>query len=386
VGNKLTRRSQSPRGQLHFGRIHYHAGDDHDRVRGRLAFAGFSLLVVFVGGTLGYYFIGHGQWSLRDCAYMVLITLTTVGYGEVIPVSSVPEGRTFTMMLLVGGVGVSLYFLSSLTAFIVEGDLREALWRRRMHKRLDALRNHFIICGVGSTGRYVLEELLRAGKQVVVVELDKSHLDRVVHEHGDAVIAIEADATDDGVLKEAGIERAAGLVTTMQLDQDNLFVALSARGFNDKLRIVCRASDERVRPKLMQAGADVVVSPTHIGGRRMAHELLRPGVVGFLDFMAADVERNLDIEEVEIVPNSPLVGKTLAKSRIREVSSALVLAVSSGSRHTYNPPADFRFEAGMTLVVLGEREQIERLTRYVSGERGSFTLLTGTARASEGEE
>ena len=170
------------------------------------------------------------------------------------------------------------------------------------------------------------------------------------------------------MLRDAGVERAAGLVTALQLDQDNLFVALSARQLNKSLRIVSRANADRVTPKLKQAGADAIVSPTHIGGRRMAHELLRPNVVGFLDFMVRDKQRNLDIEDVPIPEDSPVVGRTLAKSRIREKSSALVLAVLSKGDATYNPRPDFRFEAGMTMVCLGEREQLDRLVRYVRNE------------------
>jgi voltage-gated potassium channel len=303
---------------------------------------------------------------------MVLITVTTVGYGEVLPISEVPEGRLFTMALLVSGMGVSFYFLSSLTAFIIEGDLREALWRRKMHKRLNKLQGHFIVCGAGRTGDYVIDDLVRAGHQIVVVEKEGEALDRLTQRYGDAILTIRGDATEDRVLKDAGVDRAAGLVSALQSDQDNLFVSLSARELNDKLRIVARANAERAGRKLRQAGADVVVSPTHIGGRRMAHELLRPGVVGFLDFMAAEVERNLDIEEIKIVEESPLVGKKLMQSRIREVSNALVLAVIDGKRHNWNPSPSFVFEAGMSVIVLGEVEQIERLTRYIRGERGSF--------------
>jgi voltage-gated potassium channel len=209
------------------------------------------------------------------------------------------------------------------------------------------------------------------------VERDPKKLEALLQAHGDDFIGIEGDATDDGVLREAGIERARGMVTALESDQDNLFVALSSRELNQTLRIVARANEERARPKLRQAGADAVISPTHIGGRRMAHELLRPSVVGFLDFISGGVEQNLDIEEIAIEEQSPLVGKALKHSRIREVSSALVLAVIHGDRPQYNPKPDFVFGAGMTIIVLGEREQIERLNRYISGQRGSFMVTSG---------
>jgi voltage-gated potassium channel len=355
--------------RLTFGRVHYHQeGRDEGVVRARLVLAGVALVIVFGVGTAGYYWIGEGRWSLENCAYMVLITITTVGYAEVLPVQETGEGRVFTMLLLVTGMGVSFYFLSALTAFIIEGDLREALWRRKMQRRLAKLKNHYIVCGAGRTGRYVIEELMHAGLDVVVVEKNEQSLEVLSKQHGDRLIALAGDATDDGVLKDAGIDRARGLVAALQHDQDNLFVALSARQLAPGLRIVSRANAERVRPKLQQAGADAVVSPTHIGGRRMAHELLRPNAVGFLDIMTRNMKQNLDIEQMDIPQGSPLDGRTLRKSNIREVSSALVLAVVVDGVHTYNPPSDFELKAGMTLVLLGEVDQIAKLQKYVAGE------------------
>ena len=349
------------------GRLYYGAARaEPTAVRRRLAFAGLALVAVTVIGTVGYYIMGHGRWTLENCAYMVLITITSVGYAEVLPLAGEEGARAFTMMLLVSGMGVSFYFLSALTAFIIEGDLREVLWRRRMQKRLDKLKEHYIVCGAGRTGRYVTVELLRAGCDVVVIEREPRRFDPLQQTNGEQFFAIEGDATEDGVLKAAGVERAKGLVTALQLDQDNLFVAMSARQMNPALRIVSRANTERAAPKLKQAGADVIVSPTNIGGRRMAHELLRPNVVGFLDF-THDLQRNLDIEEVEIPTHSPLIDKTLATSRIREKSAALVLAVVHEGGATYNPRPDFKLAEGMTLIVLGERDQLVRLHDYIAG-------------------
>lgn len=236
-----------------------------------------------------------------------------------------------------------------------------------MNKRLAALEGHFVVCGAGRTGGTVLDELVRAGRAVVMVERRPEALEQLARVHGETFIGLVGDATDDGVLEEARIGTAAGLVTTLELDQDNLFVAMSARQLRADLRIVSRAS-ERAGDKLVKAGANVVINPTHIGGRRMAAELLRPNVVGFLDFMARDQQQNLGIEEVTVSASSPLAGKKLSESKIREVSSALVLAVVSGGEQTYNPPPSFQLAAGMTLIVLGELEQIERLNRFVRGE------------------
>ena len=342
--------------QLLSGHVHYAQRQSLERgvVRRRLALAGLSLFIVFVLGTGGYFAIGGGDWSLEDCAYMVLITITSVGYGEVLPLADSHSGRIFTMLLLLAGMGVSFYFLSALTAFIIEGDLREALWRRRMHRVLAQFENHFIVCGAGRTGLHVVGELLQSGSDVVVIERDAQSLEALNRLHGDAVLGIVGDATDDLVLRDAGVERARGLVAALHADQDNLYVALSARQLNEGLRIVSRANTDRATPKLKQAGADAIVSPTHIGGRRMAHELLRPTVVGFLDIIARDMRRNLDIEEIVIPERSPVAARTLARSKIRQESNALVLAVKdSNGDSTYNPTPDFELRAGMTLVVLG---------------------------------
>ncbi|MBI4705167.1 MAG: potassium channel protein [Deltaproteobacteria bacterium] len=349
--------------------LYYGAPRDEARTRYRLLWAGAALVVVVLAGTAGYWLIGQGRWPIEDCAYIVFITITTVGYGEILPLGQSPHGRLFTMGLLAAGMGVSLYFLSSLTAFIVEGDLREAIWRRRMQSRLAKLKGHFIVCGTGRTGRCVVEELVRAGRDVVVIDADEEALDRLVGHFGDRVLAIRGDSTEEAVLYEAGVEQAAGLVAALALDRENLFICLTARGMNPSLRIVSRGVEDRAEAKLKQAGADVVICPTTIGGRRMAHDLLRPNVVGFLDLVGLDEQRKLTLEEVAIGAHSPLVGLKLVNSRIREVSNALVLGVveAAGRRPSYNPPVDFEFAAGMTLIVLGESDAIERLTRYVQG-------------------
>lgn len=360
------------RSQQHSRQLYYGGPQRSSVVRGRLLQAGMAVLVVFLLGTSGYWLLGHGQWSVMECAYMVLITITTVGYAEVLPVSATDAGRLFTMILLVSGMGTSVYFLSALTAFIVEGDLRDVLWRRRMSNRLDRLRDHYIVCGTGETGRQVVAELVRAGRDVVAVERRQDALDHVVDRYQDSVITLLGDATEDDVLREASIVHAMGIFTTLESDQDNLYVTLSARQLNPNLRIVSRGQSRRSAAKLRQAGADSVISPARIGGRRMAHEMLRPNVVGFLDFggRQSSQARNLCIEEIPLPSGSPLIGRKLATSKIREVSNALVLSViePGGGEHRYNPPPDLVFKEKQTLIVLGEKEDVARLNRFVNGQ------------------
>lgn len=344
------------------GRLYYAGADQPWLVRRRLFFAGASVLGVVLVGVAGYWVIGEGRWSILDCLYFVLITVTTVGYAEVLPVQAADGGRLFTMVLLITGMGVSFYFLSALTAFIIEGDLREALWRRRMQRSIDGLTNHYIVCGAGETGRSVVEQLLEENHQVVVVELRTDHLDRLARRVGDRFVAMQGDATEDALLRQCGVERAAGIVATLHSDADNLFVAVTARQLNRGLRIVSRAIDERADRKLLLAGADAVVSPNDIGGRRMAHELLRPHVVGFMDFISGRGERALAVEECRLPESSPWDGYTLAQARIRDVANVLVLAIQGEDGRDYTfPPASFVLKGGMRLIVLGEPDSITRL-------------------------
>ncbi|MCA9528365.1 MAG: potassium channel protein [Myxococcales bacterium] len=354
-------------GRLSAGRIHYPAGSDQEVVRRRLVFAGLAVIVVVLAGIFGYWLLGGGVWSLVDCAYMVVITITSVGYAEVLPVSELAGGRAFTMVLLITGMGVSFYFLSALTAFIIEGDLQEAIWRRRMGRSLDKLEGHYIVCGAGETGKHVVEELVQAGLEVVVIEQSPEHLDALFRLLGTRFIGMSGDATEDSLLLECGIERAAGIVTSLQSDRDNLFITVTARQLNPRMRIVSRAVHEQARPKLLRAGADAIVSPNTIGGRRMAHELLRPSVVGFLDLLVRDAGHQLSVEECLLRPGTRVEGRTLAGSGIRKVSNVLVLSVITAAResHVFNPSPDFVLRAGMTLIVLGDREDVERLKAWL---------------------
>jgi voltage-gated potassium channel len=350
--------------------VHFPAGfDGPDRVRRRLVFAGLAVLSVFAIGVLGYWLIGGGNWSWSDCAYMVLITITTVGYGEVLPVSDMPGGRLFTAGLMVSGLGLSLYFMSSLTAFIIEGDLQQALWRRRMRRKLDALRDHVIVCGAGETGRNVVEELLGAGLQVVVIEQAPERLDVLHRQLEGAVIGITADATEDAALLNAGIRFARGVITTLHSDRDNLFVTVTARQINPNVRIVSRAVHERSATKLLRAGADAIVSPNLIGGQRMAHEMVHPKVVGFMDLLIRDNEGTaLSVSECRLRAGSRLHGVKLMDSGVRGCG-VLILSVLApdGETHTFNPAPDFELREGMTLIAMGTREAAHALDAHVNG-------------------
>ena len=224
-----------------------------------------------------------------------------------------------------------------------------------------------VVIGAGVVGLACAHSLARAGLEVVVIEQSPEHLDALFRLLGTRFIGMSGDATEDSLLLECGIERAAGIVTSLQSDRDNLFITVTARQLNPRMRIVSRAVHEQARPKLLRAGADAIVSPNTIGGRRMAHELLRPSVVGFLDLLVRDAGHQLSVEECLLRPGTRVEGRTLAGSGIRKVSNVLVLSVITAAResHVFNPSPDFVLRAGMTLIVLGDREDVERLKAWL---------------------
>jgi voltage-gated potassium channel len=325
-------------------------------------------LIVCLIGTLGYLYLSKGSASFIDCLYMTVITLTGVGYGEIVDLAHLPYGRVFTMVLIVFGMSVILYAISTVTAFIVEGTLRNVLWRRRMAKLIAKTENHYIVCGAGETSRHVLIELAATRRPFVVVEHDRERIERLCEEFAN-VPFVEGDAHDDEVLREAGIDCAAGLIAALPNDKDNLFVTVTAKQLNPDIRIVARGIQPQAREKLLRAGADSVVSPNMIGGMRMVSEMIRPAVVSFLDLMLRDKDKTMRIEEATIGPESELVGKTLEQARPEERTHTTVLAVrrAGEERFVYNPRPVLKLESGMTLVALGEVSAVRKLRKLAEG-------------------
>jgi len=333
---------------------------------------------IYGAGTLGYYLLGHGKWKLADCAYMTIISLTTVGYGEIlVDLQKVPYGRFFTSLLLVGGAGIALYFVSVLTTFLIEGEFLQSRRRKKMRKNIAGLSKHIIVCGAGGTGKHVVDELVATRWPFVVIDPDPEKMNRCQEAHGD-IPFIVGDATDDNVLIEARIHHAHGIVASLPDDKGNLYVVVTARGLNSKLRIVSKAVDVLAVRKLEVAGADSVVTVNTIGGLRMVSEMIRPQVVGFLDKMVREKDKNLRFEEVTIPPNSPLVNTKLAQSDIRKERNLLIVAAkdSPTGDFIYSPGSDFTLQAGMTLILLGETESVQRLRS---------SALFQNAEAGEGE-
>jgi voltage-gated potassium channel len=345
-----------------------------ESIRGRLFAASSVLAIVFAVGTFGYYGLGWSagrNWALGDCAYMTVVTLTTVGYAEILDVAHVPGGRLFTCVVIFAGLGTAVYFASALTTFLVEGEFQHLRTRRRMKKQIEGLKDHIIVCGAGAHGAAVVEELLATRWPVVIVEREPERIEHMRELAGvPDVLAIVGDATEDEVLVEAGIARARGLITSLPEDRDNLFVVVTARQLAPQLKIVAKADKPKSADKLRKAGADSVVTPAYIGGVRMVSEMIRPQVVAFLDLMLRDRDKNLRIEEVDLPAGSKLVGKPLAEARIREKANLLVLAVREpqSGRFLYNPSPTLALQEGMSLIVLGETDSVLTLRR--AAERG----------------
>lgn len=324
------------------------------------------LMGVFLVGIAGYRIMGS---SWVDAAYMTLISLTTVGYGEISPP---PESsptllavwRIFTMFVLVTGMGVLLYVFSTATAFIVEGELSDLLKKRKMEHEISKLSSHTIVCGIGTIGKPIVGELINTLRPLVVIDNDEEEINEVQKSVGEFLYVL-GDASHDTVLEQAGIERASGLVATFADDKMNLFVTLSARNLNPNARIVARAVDPHTVEKLKRSGANAVVSTNFIGGMRMVSELIRPSVVGFLDIMLREKKQTLRVEEAKIGKGSELVGMTLDDAEIQERTTLAVVAIRDANtqEYKYSPTADTILKIGDDLIVLGDVAKLGELKK-----------------------
>ncbi len=328
----------------------------HSQTLYQLVRAAGVLLIIFLTGTIGYFIIGGGKYTMIDCAYMTVITLTTVGYGEIVPVQGNQGAELFTIALIITGMGAFLYFASTTAAFIIEGELLDLLWRRRLARKISEMKGHFILAGVGNTGSFVLPEVIGSKRDCVVIDRNEEAVLKLFEEVGAEVPFIEGDATDDATLIQAGIERAAGVVFSLGNDRDNLFATISARRLNPDVAIVTRGEDPSAEQKFLMAGATSVIFTNVLGGMRMAAEVLRPEVTTFLDLMMADHDHDhyRMVEELPVPDGSPLVGKKLRDLGIRQHSDALIIAVWDKEDRDYhfNPGPNYVIPPDSKLIVL----------------------------------
>lgn len=337
-----------------------------DLIVARLRGATALMLLVVLFGTFGIHSIGAGRWTWFQSLFHTVITLSTVGYGELPGMESDVVARAFSLVLVVAGAGSVVYFASVVTALFVEGELREYFQRSRMRKVIDVMADHIIVCGVGRTGLHIVEELYSCKQPFVAIDTDVARLKRMQRERP-GLTFIVGDATEDEVLISAGIARARGVVTALSDDQANLYATLTARSLNPGLRIIAKAVEHSAGPKLLRAGADKVVSTNHIGGLRIASEMIRPNVTAFLDMMMRDQKHVLRIEEAVVRAGGPFAGKTLGEAGIRKVADVLVVALrEADGRYRFNPGAETVLREGCTVIVLGERDEILRLRAAIS--------------------
>jgi len=317
-----------------------------------------SLFIILIYGTSGYMLI-EGT-NLTDAIYMTVISITTVGFSEVIPLS--PAGKYFTILLIFGGVGFFLYMVSLITEAMIEGGLYTFLGRRLMEKKLDVMKGHYIVCGFGRIGKVISKILHESKRTFVIIENDPTEI-KAIEEFG--YLVLQGDSTNDDMLKKAHIMDAKALIAVTSSDADNVYVILSARGLKPDIYILARSSGKKgAETKLLRAGANKVFSPYEIGARRMAQSLMRPTVIDFLDLTVHEGELGLRLEELQVSEKATLINKTLMESGIRSEHDLIVVAIKrQKGEMLFNPHSDTDILTGDILVVLGEQTNIQSLEK-----------------------
>jgi voltage-gated potassium channel len=322
-----------------------------------------SLLAILILGSLGYVWLEG--WSFFDALYMTVTTLATVGYREVHPLSR--AGQVYNMLLILSGMGVLFYIVTSLAQVVVEGEIREALGKRKLLKKIKKLNGHYIICGFGRIGEIISRQLKQRNVPLVIVEHNPDLISRL-EESGYYFVA--GDATREEVLEEAGLDRAKGLVAVVKSDAANVYIVLTARSLNPGLFIVARGEEPGAAQKLLRAGADKVESPYEMGGRKMAHTILRPTVTTFME-MALHEGVDWSMEEIRIEPGSELVGRAMKDSGIRQRFDLIIVGIKrADGEQLFNPTPETVVLAGDTLIALGMRKNLDALEVCCSGRKG----------------
>ncbi len=322
----------------------------------RSVILGTALLVFWILlGTAGFAVLEG--WSLVDSLYMSIITISTVGFGEVQPLH--PAGRMFASFIIVAGIGTAVYTFTGLGQLVLEGELVSLLGRRKMMSELVKLKDHYIVCGFGRVGAMVAEGLRDKGVPMCVVDKDES-LEPVLGEQG--YVYYIGDSTDEDILLSAGIERARALLALLPSDADNVYLAITARELNPRVQIIARASDEKAEVRLKRSGADKVVAPYKIAGARVLQAAIQPTVLEFMDLVTGQQHLMLRMEEVRVGETSPIHDKTIAEGEIRRTCGVIIVAVKTvAGEMLFNPDPGVRITAGDTLVALGDEDSLGKL-------------------------
>ncbi len=318
-------------------------------------------LLIIVIGTVGYMLLEG--WAFMDALYMTVITITTVGFSEVRPVDS--NGRIFTMVIVLLGVGLSAYVAGAVVQFMVEGRIRIILGRRRLDKQINRSKNHYIVCGYGRIGRVLCESIRGKVPNLIVIDNDPEHVPMM---EADGMIYITGDATEENTLMKAGIERAKGLVAALGTDTENVFLVLTAHQLNPNLNIIARAGKESAKPKLKAAGANYVESPYEMGAATMAQRILRPTVTSFMDLAFTHRKSHIQMEEMPVSPSSSLVNLMLKDSGIRQKYNLIIIAIKEGDGGAmiFNPSFEAVIRGGDTLIAVGEVVNLQKLEQVLN--------------------
>jgi len=322
----------------------------------RLWLALLLLVVVFILGISGYMAIEG--WGFLDSFYMTVITIASVGFMEVNPLS--PQGRVFTIFLIIFGMGILLFGISTFTAFLVEGELTEILRRRAMDKKIAHLKGHYIVCGIGRLGKHIIDELHKTNRPFVAIDTNEEICAVLAEKE---MLYVKGDSTSTAVLRAANADDARGLFCALRNDADNLLLIFTAKDINPHIRVVAKAEEGESEGKMRKAGADRVVLPGFIGGLRMASEMIRPEAVTFLDQMLKSREEIYRVEDIPISPESKFIGKTLKASGLLAKEGVTIGAVRKGDKYLFNPPDTLTLDAGDALILIGEIKEIREINK-----------------------
>ena len=332
------------------------------RVRRRLLRIAIAIALTLAMGTVGFTVVEH--WPLFDSFYMTLITITTVGYEEIHPLSQ--GGRIFNSFLILFGVSTMFFAIGGMTQIIIELELNQYFGKRRIRAMIENLSNHYIVCGYGRVGRGAATALRSAGVSFVIIDRNDDKVERAIH---DGMLGVQADANSDDTLRDVGIMRAAGLIATLSTDADNLFLVISARTLNPELKISARIAEITSSDKFRRAGAEYVFAPYDITGNRMAEALIRPHVYQFLDFTTrpGELGLNVSLEQVPVSETSELAGQSLRHLQLRRDLGIIVLAIRKPDGDMlFNPPAEAEICGGDCLIVMGAQDALRNLNRSIA--------------------
>jgi voltage-gated potassium channel len=333
----------------------------------KISFIIYIILFIILVGTVGFKTIGGSNISWLDALFMTATTVTTVGYGDVIGLADKPAGKLFTIIYVLFSTGTILYVFTVLAAYIIEGELRKVFRQRSMERRIAKMRDHYVVCGIGMVGLYIVHELYQSKYQQIAVDSDEGKTE-VLKTHNINIDLVVGDATENEVLETAMVRHAKGLFATTNSDNDNVVISLTAKQLNPNIRVIARCNDTKNIDKIRRAGADAVVALNYIGGLRMASEMLRPHVVTLIDAMLRDRSSEVRVEELQLPRHSPYIGKSLEEADFKAAGNILIIAMrKEHGEWIYNPTAEAILERQMHLIFLSTPEERDLLKSLLAG-------------------